>query len=82
MAEPGDIPKKIEEMRRILGDHLPDVVVLGADDVAPYVEPVEDHPTFEGNALLKAHAGLAATAGLGAGRPRPRRRWTRRSRCG
>ena len=27
----------------------------------PYDEPVEDQPTFEGNALLKARAGLAAT---------------------
>ena len=54
-------PKKLEEMRRILGGHLPDVVVLGLDDVVAYVEPVEDEPTFAGNALLKARAGLAAT---------------------
>ena len=53
--------KKIEEMRRILDEHLHGVVVLGLDDVAPYDEPVEDQPTFEGNALLKARAGLAAT---------------------
>jgi XTP/dITP diphosphohydrolase len=53
--------KKLAEMRRILGQYLPDVEVLGLDDVAPYDEPVEDQPTFEGNALLKAHAGLAAT---------------------
>jgi len=53
--------KKIEEMRRILSVYIPDVVVLGADDVAPYDEPVEDQPTFEGNALLKARAGLDAT---------------------
>ena len=53
--------KKIEEMRRILGEHLPGLEVLGLDDVAPYDEPVEDQPTFEGNALLKARAGLAAT---------------------
>jgi XTP/dITP diphosphohydrolase len=53
--------KKLEEMRRILADHLPDVEVLGLDDVAAYDEPVEDQPTFEGNALLKARAGLAAT---------------------
>ena len=29
--------------------------------MAAYDEPVEDRPTFEGNALLKARAGLAAT---------------------
>jgi XTP/dITP diphosphohydrolase len=53
--------KKIEEMRRILDDHLPGIEVLGLDDVAPYDEPVEDQPTFEGNALLKARAGVEAT---------------------
>ena len=35
--------------------------MLGLDDVAAYDEPVEDQPTFEGNALLKARAGVAAT---------------------
>jgi XTP/dITP diphosphohydrolase len=40
---------------------VPDVVVLGLDDVTPYPEPVEDRPTFEGNALLKAHAAVLAT---------------------
>jgi XTP/dITP diphosphohydrolase len=53
--------KKIAEMERILRQHLPSVEVLGLDDVAPYDEPVEDQQTFEGNALLKARAGLAAT---------------------
>ena len=53
--------KKLAEMQRILGEHAPDVVVVGLDDVAHYDEPVEDQPTFEGNALLKARAGLAAT---------------------
>jgi len=53
--------KKIEEMARILREHLPDIEVLGIDDVEGYDEPVEDQPTFEGNALLKARAGLAAT---------------------
>jgi XTP/dITP diphosphohydrolase len=53
--------KKIEEMRRILDASLPGVVVLGLDDVPAYDEPVEDEPTFEGNALLKARAGVAAT---------------------
>ncbi len=53
--------KKLAEMRRILGRHLPGIEVLGLDDVEPYDEPVEDQPTFEGNALLKARAGLRAT---------------------
>jgi XTP/dITP diphosphohydrolase len=53
--------KKLDEMRRILAAHLADVEVLGLDDVPAYDEPVEDRPTFEGNALLKARAGLAAT---------------------
>lgn len=53
--------KKIAEMERILAVHAPGVRVLGLDDVEPYDEPVEDAPTFEGNALLKARAGLAAT---------------------
>ncbi len=48
-------------MRRILEPYLPGIEVLGLDDVTPYDEPVEDQPTFEGNALLKARAGLAAT---------------------
>lgn len=53
--------KKIAEMERILAEHVPGVRVLGLDDVADYPEPVEDAPTFEGNALLKARAGAAAT---------------------
>ncbi len=53
--------KKIAEMERILREHAPGIEVLGIDDVDGYVEPVEDQPTFEGNALLKARAGVAAT---------------------
>ena len=56
--------KKLAEMERILREHLPAghaIEVLGLDDVAAYAEPVEDQPTFEGNALLKARAGLEAT---------------------
>jgi XTP/dITP diphosphohydrolase len=53
--------KKIHEMQRILAEHVPDVEVLGTADVEGYVEPVVDPPTFEGNALLKARAGVAAT---------------------
>ncbi len=48
-------------MQRILREHAPGIVVVGLDDVPAYDEPVEDQPTFEGNALLKARAGLAAT---------------------
>ncbi|MGA8247795.1 MAG: RdgB/HAM1 family non-canonical purine NTP pyrophosphatase [Nocardioides sp.] len=59
-------PKKLVEMRRILAEAMsahggPAIEVLGLDDVAPYDEPVEDQPTFSGNALLKARAGLVAT---------------------
>ncbi|WP_418059879.1 RdgB/HAM1 family non-canonical purine NTP pyrophosphatase [Pimelobacter simplex] len=53
--------KKLEEMRRILAEHMTTVEVVGLDDVTPYDEPVEDQPTFEGNALVKARAGVAAT---------------------
>ena len=53
--------KKIGEMQRILAEHVPGIEVLGIADVDGYVEPVEDQPTFEGNALLKARAGVAAT---------------------
>ncbi|MCW2854545.1 MAG: purine phosphatase [Marmoricola sp.] len=67
MIEPVEIflasrnAKKIAEMQRILGETLPDLRVLGLDDVAPYDEPVEDEPDFAGNALLKARAGFAAS---------------------
>ncbi len=53
--------KKLGEMQRILAEQVPGVEVLGLDDVPAYDEPVEDEPTFEGNALLKARAGLAAS---------------------
>jgi len=53
--------KKLEEMQRILREHLDAVEVLGLDDVEPYDEPVEDQPTFAGNALLKARAGVASS---------------------
>jgi XTP/dITP diphosphohydrolase len=53
--------KKIAEMERILAPLVPGVQVLGLDDVEFYDEPVEDAPTFEGNALIKARAGYAAT---------------------
>jgi XTP/dITP diphosphohydrolase len=53
--------KKLAEMQRILAEHLPDVEVVGLDDVPAYDEPVEDEPTFEGNALLKARVGAQVT---------------------
>ena len=53
--------KKLEEMQRILREHLEAVEVLGLDDVVPNDEPVEDQPTFAGNALLKARAGVASS---------------------
>jgi XTP/dITP diphosphohydrolase len=53
--------KKLAEMQRILGEAMPDLTVLGLDDVVEYAEPVEDQPDFEGNALLKARAGFRAT---------------------
>jgi len=53
--------KKLAEMERILREHLPSVRVVGLEDVPAYDEPVEDEPTFAGNALLKARAGVAAT---------------------
>lgn len=53
--------KKLDEMQRILGVALPDLTVLGLDDVVEYAEPTEDQPDFEGNALLKARAGHRAT---------------------
>jgi XTP/dITP diphosphohydrolase len=53
--------KKLAELRRILTPLVPEVEVLGLDDVAPYDEPAETEPGFEGNALLKARAALAAT---------------------
>jgi XTP/dITP diphosphohydrolase len=54
-------PKKLEELRRILDTLLPGNLVLGLDDVTPFEEPAETEPTFEGNALIKARACLAAT---------------------
>ncbi len=53
--------KKLAEMQRILAEHAPDIEVVGQGGVPTYDEPVEDQPDFEGNALLKARAGLAAT---------------------
>jgi XTP/dITP diphosphohydrolase len=58
--------KKLAEMERILAEAFAEfggrgIQVVGLDDVPAYDEPVEDQPTFEGNALLKARAGLEVT---------------------
>ena len=53
--------KKLAEMQRILQAYVPEVEVLGLDDVTPYDEPAETEPTFEGNARIKALAAGAAT---------------------
>jgi len=53
--------KKLAELRRIVASVAPTVEVLGLADVPPYPEPVETELTFEGNALLKARACVAAT---------------------
>jgi XTP/dITP diphosphohydrolase len=53
--------KKLAEMQRILAEHVPDVQVLGLDDVTAYDEPAETEPTFEGNALIKARVAVEAT---------------------
>ena len=53
--------KKLAEMQRILEVFVPHIEVLGLDDVEHYDEPAETEPTFEGNALIKAHAAVEAT---------------------
>ena len=53
--------KKLAELQRILAELIPAVEVVGLDDVPTYDEPAETEPTFEGNALIKARAGLEAT---------------------
>ena len=50
--------KKLEELRRILSEVVPDIEVVGLDDVPAYDEPAETEPTFEGNALIKARVGV------------------------
>lgn len=53
--------RKLKELRRILEDELPEIEVLGLDDVAPYDEPAETEYTFEGNALIKARTAVKVT---------------------
>lgn len=54
--------KKLAELRRTLAASGLAIEVLGLDDVPAYPEPAETEDTFEGNALLKARACVAATA--------------------
>lgn len=53
--------KKLDELRRLLAEAVPDVRLLGLADAVTYPEPAETERTFEGNAVLKARACLAAT---------------------
>lgn len=53
--------KKLAELRRLVVDEALEVQVLGLADVPAYPEPVETERTFEGNALLKARACVAAS---------------------
>src|SRR5215207_3673532 len=52
---------KLAELRRIVAAAAPEIQVLGLSDVAAYPEPAETERTFEGNALIKARACVAAT---------------------
>ncbi|SHN29101.1 RdgB/HAM1 family non-canonical purine NTP pyrophosphatase [Cryptosporangium aurantiacum] len=59
--------KKIAELRRILAVAVPQIEVVGLDEVPPYPDTVEDGATFAENALLKAReaaeiSGLPAIA--------------------
>ena len=53
--------KKLLEMRRIVAAAVPDLTVLGLDDVPPYDEVPESGATFADNALIKAREGFAHT---------------------
>jgi XTP/dITP diphosphohydrolase len=54
-------PKKLAELRRILAPALPDVEVVGLDDVDRYDEVPETGATFAENALIKAREGHRRT---------------------
>jgi XTP/dITP diphosphohydrolase len=53
--------KKLAEMRRIVAPEVPDLEVLGLDDVEPYDEVPESGATFADNALIKAREGFVRT---------------------
>jgi XTP/dITP diphosphohydrolase len=52
---------KLAELRRIVAAEASDIQILGLTDVVAYPEPAETERTFEGNALLKARACVAAS---------------------
>ena len=54
-------PKKLVELRRIVAPELPELAVLGLDDVPHYDEVPETGADFAANALIKARAGFANT---------------------
>ncbi len=54
-------PKKAAELKRVLAASGVDAEVRGLDDFPSYPEPAETESTFEGNALIKARAAVAAT---------------------
>lgn len=53
--------KKAAELHRVLAAAGIDAEVKGLDEVPAYPEPAETERTFEGNALIKARAAVAAT---------------------
>ncbi len=55
--------KKLVELRRILAPALPELEVVGLDDVEAYVESPETGATFAENAIVKAREG-ADSSGL------------------
>jgi XTP/dITP diphosphohydrolase len=54
---------KLAELRRMVSVMVEarQIQILGLTDVAAYPEPAETERTFEGNALIKARASVAAT---------------------
>jgi XTP/dITP diphosphohydrolase len=56
--------KKAAELHRVLAAAGVDADVRGLDAFPAYPEPAETERTFEGNALLKARAAVAATGEL------------------
>jgi XTP/dITP diphosphohydrolase len=54
--------KKLRELRQVVADAgIVGLEIVGLDEVAPFEELPEDAPSFEGNALIKAREGFAAT---------------------
>jgi XTP/dITP diphosphohydrolase len=53
--------KKAAELHRVLAAAGLEVEVKGLDEFPAYPEPAETERTFEGNALIKARAAVAAT---------------------